>query len=112
MGAAYLVQGDAGPRDGRATLENHRQQRAMDRESEVGGGVPGDRGKRQSTCEKMGTKSDEFIRHLSREHRVVVIGGLAVIAHGLSRGTMDANVWLEPLDLMQSKLAKGREIPE
>lgn len=44
----------------------------------------------------MGTTSDEFIRLLSRKHRVVVIGGLAVIAHGLSRATMDADVWLDP----------------
>ena len=50
----------------------------------------------------MGTTSDEFIRHLSRNHRVVVIGGLAVIAHGLSRATMDADVWLDPLDSSES----------
>lgn len=51
---------------------------------------------------KMGTTSDEFIRHLSSNHRVVVIGGLAVIAHGLSRTTMDADVWLDPLDSHES----------
>jgi hypothetical protein len=32
------------------------------------------------------------------DHRVVVIGGLAVIAHGLSRHTKDADIWLDPLN--------------
>lgn len=46
----------------------------------------------------MGTSSDDFIRHLTRGHRVVVIGGLAVIAHGFSRSTQDADVWLDPME--------------
>jgi hypothetical protein len=45
----------------------------------------------------MGTSVSEFLRLLTSEHRVLVLGGLAVIAHGLSRATKDANVWLEPM---------------
>lgn len=44
----------------------------------------------------MGTKADDFIRRLASIHRVVTIGGLAVIAHGRNRSTKDADVWLEP----------------
>jgi hypothetical protein len=45
----------------------------------------------------METATNSFIRQLTREHRVVVLGGMAVIAHGLSRSTYDADIWLEPL---------------
>jgi hypothetical protein len=45
----------------------------------------------------MGPTPSQFIRELTRDHRVVVLGGLAVIAHGLSRATKDADIWLEPL---------------
>jgi hypothetical protein len=38
----------------------------------------------------------ELIRFLACTHRVVVLGGLAVISHGLSRVTHDADCWLEP----------------
>ncbi len=40
----------------------------------------------------------EFITELTSRHRVLVIGGLAVIAHGFNRPTMDAGVWLEPME--------------
>jgi hypothetical protein len=40
---------------------------------------------------------ETFVRELTASHRVVVLGGLAVIAHGLSRHTQDADVWLEPM---------------
>lgn len=43
-----------------------------------------------------GVNLDLFIRRLSSEGRVLVLGGLAVIAHGFSRTTKDADVWLEP----------------
>lgn len=46
----------------------------------------------------MGTTAGQFIATLASEHRVLVIGGLAVIAHGFNRPTMDADIWLEPLD--------------
>ena len=38
----------------------------------------------------------DLIRFLASTHRVVVLGGLAVISHGLSRVTHDADCWLEP----------------
>ena len=40
---------------------------------------------------------DAFIRRLTGGHRVLLLGGLAVIAHGLARATKDADVWLDPL---------------
>ena len=42
--------------------------------------------------------ADAFIKHLTNSHRVVVLGGLAVIAHGLSRSTLDGDIWLDPMD--------------
>jgi hypothetical protein len=45
----------------------------------------------------METPSDAFIRELTRNHRVVVLGGLAVIAHGFSRSTYDGDIWLDPM---------------
>lgn len=38
-----------------------------------------------------------FVDRLTSHHRVVVLGGLAVIAHGYSRHTQDADIWLEPM---------------
>jgi hypothetical protein len=46
----------------------------------------------------MGTSTGEFIAALAAEHRVLVIGGLAVIAHGFNRPTKDADIWLDPLE--------------
>jgi len=45
----------------------------------------------------MDTPTDHFVRQLTRRHRVVVLGGLAVIAHGFSRSTYDGDIWLEPM---------------
>jgi hypothetical protein len=45
----------------------------------------------------MGPTAGQFIEELARRYRVLVIGGLAVIAHGFNRPTKDADVWLEPL---------------
>jgi hypothetical protein len=45
----------------------------------------------------MENSTDRFTRELTRQHRVVVLGGLAVIAHGFSRSTYDADIWLEPM---------------
>ncbi|GAA5131924.1 hypothetical protein JIN84_07415 [Luteolibacter yonseiensis] len=42
-----------------------------------------------------------FIDELTRQHRVVILGGLAVIAHGYSRHTQDADIWLDPLSSAQ-----------
>ncbi len=46
----------------------------------------------------MGTQAGTFITELAAKHRVIVIGGLAVIAHGYNRPTKDADVWLDPLE--------------
>ena len=39
-----------------------------------------------------------FIDQLTTDHRVIVVGGLAVIGHGFTRPTKDADVWLEPME--------------
>jgi hypothetical protein len=46
----------------------------------------------------MGTTASQFIQALTENHRVLLLGGLAVIAHGYSRATKDADIWLEPLE--------------
>ena len=45
----------------------------------------------------MATTVQTFIDHLTLNHRVVILGGVAVIAHGYSRHTQDADIWLDPL---------------
>ncbi len=45
----------------------------------------------------MGAGSEEFLTNLGDESRVLLLGGLAVIAHGLSRTTEDADVWLDSM---------------
>lgn len=39
----------------------------------------------------------DVIKSLARTARVITLGGGAVIAHGHSRNTHDADIWLEPL---------------
>jgi hypothetical protein len=46
----------------------------------------------------MAASSDDFIRSLTGEHRVVLLGGLAIIAHGFSRSTYDGDIWLDPME--------------
>ncbi len=41
--------------------------------------------------------SDFLVRLLAKEMRVVTLGGIAVISHGLSRNTYDADIWVDPL---------------
>ena len=41
--------------------------------------------------------ADQFINTLAAAHRVVLLGGMAIISHGLSRRTKDIDVWLEPM---------------
>jgi len=43
----------------------------------------------------MGSSSEEFLSRLAANGRVLLLGGLAVIAHGLSRTTEDADIWLD-----------------
>ena len=42
----------------------------------------------------MGSTTDQFVKSLTGQHRVMVLGGLAVIAHGFSRSTYDGDIWL------------------
>lgn len=37
-----------------------------------------------------------FIERLAEKHRVLMLGGHAVIFHGLQRETLDADIWLDP----------------
>lgn len=60
----------------------------------------------------MGASVSEFLKLLTGEHRVLVLGGLAVIAHGLSRGTKDADVWLEPMNSSEEWIAVLRNAIE
>ena len=43
------------------------------------------------------TTAARLIEKLASKNRVVLLGGLAVVSHGLSRSTIDADVWLDPL---------------
>jgi hypothetical protein len=42
-------------------------------------------------------RTSQIVESLAEDRRVLVLGGLAVIAHGLSRTTEDVDIWLEPL---------------
>lgn len=44
----------------------------------------------------MENTAEKFIEDLSTKARVILIGGLAVIAHGFSRTTKDIDIWMEP----------------
>ena len=45
----------------------------------------------------MGITADRFIEILAVRHRVLLLGGLAIIAHGLDRMTKDVDIWLDPM---------------
>lgn len=66
-------------------------------EPEFGFGLLVHRLQSQQTGRNVETSTDHFVRLLTRSHRVVVLGGLAVIAHGFSRSTYDGDIWLDPL---------------
>jgi hypothetical protein len=46
----------------------------------------------------MAATFQQFLARVATRQRVVLIGGLAVIAHGYSRPTKDGDAWLDPLD--------------
>ncbi len=52
----------------------------------AGGSIPG-----------MAATLQQFLARVATRQRAVLIGGLAVIAHGLSRPTKDGDAWLDPL---------------
>ena len=41
--------------------------------------------------------AQEAVVFLANRRRVVLLGGMAVILHGLSRSTKDYDIWLDPL---------------
>lgn len=43
------------------------------------------------------TNADAFTCALAARHRVVLLGGMAIISYGLSRKTKDVDIWLDPL---------------
>jgi len=45
----------------------------------------------------MAATLQQFLARVTAHQRVVVLGGLAVIAHGFSRPTKDGDAWLDPL---------------
>ncbi len=51
-----------------------------------------------------------FLRDLAANHRVILLGGMAVIAHGLSRQTKDFDVWLEPMASEEEWAAKLADV--
>lgn len=57
-----------------------------------------------------------FLCRLAESHRVILLGGMAVIAYGFSRRTKDYDVWLEPFataeQWAQSLLAVHAHHPE
>jgi hypothetical protein len=53
-----------------------------------------------------------FISELARRYRVILLGGMAVIAHGLSRHTKDFDVWLEPFASPEEWAAHLKEVYE
>ena len=45
----------------------------------------------------MVAKAEELVELLASRHRVVVLGGIAVIGHGFTRPTADSDIWLDPM---------------
>src|SRR5580704_17986539 len=54
--------------------------------------------------------SQEAVAFLASKRRTVLLGGLAVILHGLSRNTKDYDVWLDPLPDVQSWAAPIQQL--
>jgi hypothetical protein len=44
----------------------------------------------------MENTAEKFIEDLASRARIILIEGLAVIAHGFSRTTKDVDIWMEP----------------
>lgn len=57
----------------------------------------------------MGATLQQFLARVATRQRVVLIGGLAVIAHGYSRPTKDGDAWLDPLGSPESWARRVRE---
>ncbi|MFZ2655916.1 MAG: hypothetical protein WAX69_13380 [Victivallales bacterium] len=44
----------------------------------------------------MDSKSERLVRLLCKKNRVVLLGGMAMLAHGFARFTRDIDIWLDP----------------
>ncbi len=42
--------------------------------------------------------AEDLVRQLALRFRIVTLGGVAVITHGLSRNTHDLDVWIDPME--------------
>ncbi len=54
--------------------------------------------------------TNDFIRELSSRYRVLLLGGMAIIAHGLTRPTKDSVIWQEPFGYPEEWTAKCLEV--
>jgi hypothetical protein len=54
--------------------------------------------------------AQEAVAFLASKRRTVLLGGLAVILHGLSRSTKDYDIWLDPLPDVQSWAAPIQQL--
>lgn len=50
--------------------------------------------------------ADKLIELLAGRFRVVTLGGVAVISHGLNRNTYDADIWLDPAGTIAEWVAR------
>jgi len=55
-------------------------------------------------------ETGQLIRQLSCHHRVLMLGGLAVISHGHTRSTIDADIWLDSMLPIENWCAALQEI--
>ncbi len=53
--------------------------------------------KRDTRLETFTLKAHDAVARLAAENRVIVLGGIAVVLHGLHRSTKDIDIWLDPL---------------
>ena len=44
----------------------------------------------------MDSKSERLVRMLCEKNRVILLGGIAMLAHGFARFTRDVDIWLDP----------------
>ncbi len=57
-------------------------------------------------------KAHDVVRRLAAQRRVIVLGGIAVVLHGLHRTTKDVDLWIDPLEDEQHWAAFLREFLE
>jgi hypothetical protein len=58
----------------------------------------------------MAPQSEDVLKTLAGRGRVLLLGGMAVVAHGLARFTRDVDVWLEPFDTAQQWAGRVRDV--